>query len=52
MIVATHSPLILASMESIFSADSDKLFHLYLRDGSEVELNEVPLWLMAVSMRG
>ena len=40
MIVATHSPLILASMESTFSDDFDKLFHLYLRNNSQVELQE------------
>jgi hypothetical protein len=46
MIIATHSPLILASMESMFSATSDKLFHLYLNsnaqpDKVEVQLDEV-----------
>lgn len=41
MIVATHSPLILASMESTFLEEFDKLFHLYLRDNSEVALQEV-----------
>lgn len=41
MIVATHSPLILASMESNFSDDIDKLFHLYLSH-EEVQLDEVP----------
>jgi hypothetical protein len=42
MIVATHSPLILASMESTFSNDVDKLFHLYLRNNSKVEMQEAP----------
>jgi predicted ATPase len=42
MIVATHSPLILASMESGFSDDSDKLFHLYLENATDVRFHEVP----------
>ena len=42
MIVATHSPLILASMETVFSEEHDKLFHLSLHDQARVELNEVP----------
>ena len=42
MIVVTHSPLILASMEGTFSNESDKLFHLCLRDNSQVELEEAP----------
>ncbi len=43
IIIATHSPLILASMEPVFDEDLDSLFHLYmdLEDGS-VQLNEVP----------
>ncbi len=41
MIVATHSPLILASIESVFSSDEDKLFHLALHEQSRVELEEV-----------
>ena len=40
MIVATHSPLILASMESVFEEGQDKLFHLSLQDQAHVELNE------------
>lgn len=40
MIVATHSPLILASMESTFADTSDKLFHLYLNQ-NRVALDEV-----------
>src|SRR5260370_14222772 len=40
MIVATHSPLILASLESIFSDDFDRLFHLFLHDNSQVQLQE------------
>jgi hypothetical protein len=45
ILVATHSPLILASMESAFSQITDKLFHLYLAKNSpstvEVKLDEV-----------
>lgn len=41
MIVATHSPLILASMESTFSTPEDKLFHLSLHNHSKVELDEI-----------
>lgn len=41
MIVATHSPLVLASMENIFSDNLDKLFHLYLSPNREVNFDEV-----------
>lgn len=46
VVVATHSPMILASMESGFSEDSDKLFHLYLEEPSlravrEIKLDEI-----------
>jgi hypothetical protein len=40
IIVATHSPLILASMENIFSDDSDRLFHLYLENNKNVRFDE------------
>lgn len=40
MIVATHSPLIMASMENIFKDDSDKLFHLYLENNRDVRFEE------------
>lgn len=54
VIVATHSPLVLASAEPLFDHDQDKLFHLYLENGS-VQLDEVPFvkrgradqWLMS-----
>jgi hypothetical protein len=42
LMVATHSPLILASIESDFSEDSDALFHLYLDTGRSVEFKEIP----------
>jgi len=55
MIVATHSPLILASLESTFSDEIDKLFHLFLHDSSHVQLQEIKFikygsvdaWLMS-----
>ncbi len=54
MIIATHSPLVLASVEDRFDQDRDKLFHLYL-ENEEVKLNNIPfvkrgrvdLWLMS-----
>jgi AAA domain, putative AbiEii toxin, Type IV TA system/AAA domain len=54
MLVATHSPLVLASVEPLFDADKDKLFHLSLENGS-ASLEDVPfvrrgridLWLMS-----
>jgi hypothetical protein len=42
LMVATHSPLVLASVESEFSEESDGLFHLYLKNGKSVEFNEIP----------
>jgi hypothetical protein len=43
IILATHSPLVLASMEPIFDAWQDKLFHLYMDfDDGSVQLNEMP----------
>ncbi len=36
LILATHSPLVLASMESFFDTEKDALFHLDLRDGVAV----------------
>jgi AAA domain, putative AbiEii toxin, Type IV TA system len=41
IIVATHSPLILASMESGYSDEVDKLFHLYLEGNRAVRFEEV-----------
>jgi len=41
LIVATHSPLILASCEEIFSPEADKLFHLSLEEGV-IEFEELP----------
>ena len=41
LIAATHSPLVLASVEPHFDEDRDRLFHLDFRDG-EVRLDVVP----------
>ena len=41
LIAATHSPLVLASMEPHFDEDLDQLFHLEIRDG-RVQLDIVP----------
>jgi hypothetical protein len=45
-IIATHSPLVMASVEPQFSPDSDKLLHLDLIEtdlfGIEVEIEELP----------
>lgn len=41
LIAATHSPLVLASVEPHFDETSDGLFHLDMHDG-RVELNVVP----------
>jgi hypothetical protein len=42
LIIATHSPLVLASVESDFSEGSDGLFHLHLKDGKSVGFDEIP----------
>lgn len=44
LVAATHSPLVLASVEARFDAEQDKLFHLDLQDG-QVSLSEQP-WAM------
>ena len=41
LIAATHSPLVLASMEPHFDEERDRLFHLDFRDG-RVQLDVVP----------
>ncbi len=41
LIAATHSPLVLASVEPHFEEDRDRLFHLDIRDG-RVQLDVVP----------
>ena len=42
LIVATHSPLIMASIEQHFDASLDRLFHLGLNAEQEVELKQIP----------
>jgi predicted ATPase len=42
IIVSSHSPLILASVETRFSSDTDKLYHLQLMDNRGVKFEEVP----------
>jgi len=42
MLVATHSPLVLASSESIFDKQQDKLFHLEMSHSGKVTLSEMP----------
>jgi len=56
ILIATHSPLVLASIESLFDETRDALFHLYIKpkDG-QVQLDKVPFikkgrvdrWLMS-----
>lgn len=41
LITATHSPLVLASIEPQFQEDTDRLFHLSLH-GEQVVLGEIP----------
>ncbi len=40
-IVATHSPLVMASSESVFSEKTDKLFHLDMEKSGEISLKEI-----------
>jgi predicted ATPase len=42
IIVSTHSPLVLASVETRFSSDTDKMYHLQLKDNKGVTFEEVP----------
>lgn len=41
LVAATHSPLVLASVEPLFEVERDRLFHLDVRDGV-VRLDEEP----------
>ncbi len=41
LIAATHSPLVLASCESIFDDDKDKIFHLDITKSGKVKFNEL-----------
>lgn len=40
-LIATHSPLVMASSEAVFNSDTDKLFHLDMQNSGEIELGEV-----------
>uniref|UniRef100_UPI00375123F4 hypothetical protein n=1 Tax=Undibacterium sp. TaxID=1914977 RepID=UPI00375123F4 len=40
-IVATHSPMVMASSETVFDSDLDSLVHLDLAESGEVSLNEI-----------
>ena len=42
LIVATHSPLVLASCETVFDQSRDKLFHLDAKVSGEVFFREIP----------
>lgn len=52
--LATHSPMIMASVEAVFNEDTDDLYHLK-QDGKDVVLEQLPfvkrgrvdLWLMS-----
>jgi len=40
LLIATHSPLLMSSIEPIFDRNQDKIFHLNLLNGAEVVLQE------------
>ncbi len=42
LLIATHSPLVLASAETIFDTSVDKLFHLSKSSNGKVTFSEVP----------
>lgn len=54
-IIATHSPLVMASSEEIFEEEMDSLFHLQLDDAGEINMGEIEFikygdissWLMS-----
>ncbi|HXR65371.1 MAG TPA: AAA family ATPase, partial [Ktedonobacteraceae bacterium] len=54
LLITTHSPLVLASVENRFDPKIDRLFHIYMQE-QEVKLNNIPfvkrgrvdLWLMS-----
>ncbi|MGH9767755.1 MAG: AAA family ATPase [Blastocatellia bacterium] len=41
LIVATHSPLVTASVEPLFDSEKDKLFHLEMESSGNVKLEEL-----------
>ena len=44
LMIATHSPLVTASLEPFFDEEKDKLFHLDLTANGEVKLEELPFF--------
>lgn len=42
LLVATHSPLVLASSEPVFDDEYDRLFHLEMMSNGRIEMAEVP----------
>jgi AAA15 family ATPase/GTPase len=54
LLLSTHSPLVLASVENRFDPEVDRLFHIYMQE-QEVKLDSIPfvkrgrvdLWLMS-----
>ena len=42
IVVSTHSPLVMASAETVFDEEQDALLHLQLVDGGSVLLEEIP----------
>jgi hypothetical protein len=45
LMITTHSPLVLASVEPYFNSERDKLFHLDLvADGKSIALQELPFY--------
>ena len=42
VILTTHSPLVLASAETRFEQENDRLYHLNLTDDGEVTFTEIP----------
>ena len=49
LLVATHSPLVMASAEPIFDSDKDKLFHLDMTEGAKVTFKELKFALQGSS---
>lgn len=48
-LVATHSPLVMASTESVFDPDKDKLFHLEMSEDGRVTFKELRFALQGTS---
>lgn len=41
IMITTHSPLVMLSLESLFSDETDRLYHLQLTGSGEVEFDEI-----------